>query len=246
MEKFQRSRETLDSTALAKLESLMKVHVKTLDDKYYNEDVESVCKAYSEIFEFVVPLTHRLNAATITKMASSVFESDTRHCIAFGRAIADAFSYINGKAQRFVDGSKAEYNPTVLKLMKLASKRNAKDTEREVKISRGSTRETPVVRAASRSSMSSAEILELYGAKPLEASDHAEPKRSLQAENSMGGESIMSINSSAPGSPPPASATASAPKAPKEAEALTSSEPLVSVGVATRVTKVKDRLPRHN
>ena len=256
----KRSKETLSPSALRKCESLLKVHVKSLDDKHYKEDVLTVCNAYKEIFAFLIPLTHRLNAQTVAKMASNVFENAPPDCVAFGRAMADAFSLINGKAQRFVDGSKTDFPPAMKELVTLAVKRNGSDEARGEKHPQTKTEQAqPVVTATSSSSapavsnasssdkMSEEDILAIYGVKPLEPSDlYAEAKRTLKVEKSMGAESIMSINSSAPDSPQPASATASASEAGKEslmAKASTCSEPLA---VAVAVAATEDRLPRHN
>ena len=234
--KKSRSRETLDSKAIQTCEGLLKTHVKTLDGGHYLEDSDTVCEAYAEILEFLIPLTSRLNAATITKMASNTFEAEQRQCVAFGRAIADAFSYINGKALRFVDGSKTDTNRTVLRLIHLARKRDLKSEVEMAPAAKAPRHATAVqtrqaTAASSSKNMSDAEILDLYGVQPL-GSDYTEARRSLREQKSMGDESIMSINSSAPDSPRPASTTASA------------SISAAVVSVAPKV-ELKDRLARH-
>ena len=119
-----RSKETLLERDIT---LVLKKEVKTLDNKaYLSEDVDQVCDTYYELLAFLAKSTDRVNATTMQKAALKVFEADGESCKMFGQAMADAFSYLKGKARRFEDGEKQTVSCKVRALMDLLLKKALK------------------------------------------------------------------------------------------------------------------------
>ena len=199
-----RCKETIDELELL---AVMKKTVRTLESKeYLSDDADVICERYSELLKFLLKASGRVNNTTVQKAAQKVFESDEKACRLFGRAVGDAFSYIRGKAKRYVNGEKTNVSEAIMGLIQTAvlksdSKSSSSscniDTAMEAANERSSVRATAAATGAAEAVATNPstddEILNLYGVETA-----YEAKRTLQVSHSLGGDSVVSVMSSPP------------------------------------------------
>ena len=194
-----RCKETIDELELL---AVMKKTVRTLESKeYLSDDADVICERYSELLKFLLKASGRVNNTTVQKAAQKVFESDEKACRLFGRAVVDAFSYIRGKAKRYVNGEKTNVSEAIMGLIQTAvlksdSKSSSScniDTAMEAANERSSVRATAAAAAVATNPSTDDEILNLYGVETA-----YEAKRTLQVSHSLGGDSVVSVMSSPP------------------------------------------------